>query len=240
MAWPKETGTREVVDDVQDRDDDDERHEVPVGDVDMRLLAPRERAQVEQEIGDPDDDQPQVGIPFGFGVFLRLRHAHEIAGDGEDTEQVVAEEHEPGLIWPARRAREVRWTTWKEVAIRALPPKPKMTPVVCAGRIRPKLDQAASKARSRPGELGGRPHTHEHAEDRPGERQSDADLDRIVIVAGEPAGAWRCAECPREEHEEEDEAVKKHHSAVDAEQVVSTCCRHRDAQYGQRDKNNCT
>ena len=29
----------------------------------------------------------------------------------------------------------------------ALPPKPKMTPVVCAGLIRPKLDHAMSKLR---------------------------------------------------------------------------------------------
>ena len=35
-----------------------------------------------------------------------------------------------GLNCPASRAREVRCTTWKEVAIRAFPPKPKMTPDV--------------------------------------------------------------------------------------------------------------
>ena len=38
--------------------------------------------------------------------------------------------------------------TWNDVAISAVPPKPKMTPVVCAGRSRPKLAQAASKVRS--------------------------------------------------------------------------------------------
>ena len=36
---------------------------------------------------------------------------------------------------------------WKEVAMRALPPKPKITPDVWTGRRRPKLDQAASKRR---------------------------------------------------------------------------------------------
>ena len=35
--------------------------------------------------------------------------------------------------------------TWKEVAISALPPKPKITPVVWTGRILPKLAQGASK-----------------------------------------------------------------------------------------------
>ena len=90
----------EIVDDVKDRDDQDERHEVPVGDVDVRLLAPRDRADVEHEVGDPHDDQPEVGVPFGFGVFLRLGDAHQVAGDGEHAEQVVAEQHEPRADLP--------------------------------------------------------------------------------------------------------------------------------------------
>ena len=53
-----------------------------------------------------------------------------------------------GLNWPGSRARLVRCMTWKEVAISALPPKPKMTPEVCNGRSLPKLDQAASNRRS--------------------------------------------------------------------------------------------
>ena len=44
-----------------------------------------------------------------------------------------------GLTASASRAREVRCTTQNEVAISALPPKPKMMPVVWTGRRRPKL-----------------------------------------------------------------------------------------------------
>src|SRR3546814_1103312 len=40
---------REVVDDVQEGDDQYERQIVPVGDVDVRLLAPRERAQIKDQ-----------------------------------------------------------------------------------------------------------------------------------------------------------------------------------------------
>jgi len=35
-----------------------------------------------------------------------------------------------GENWSASRARDVRWTTWKDVVSRAFPPKPKITPVV--------------------------------------------------------------------------------------------------------------
>ena len=85
---------REIVDDVQHRHDQDERQVVPVGDVDVRFLAPRQRAQVDDEVGHPDDDQPEVGVPLGLGVLLRLGDAHHVAGDGEQAEQVVAEQHE--------------------------------------------------------------------------------------------------------------------------------------------------
>jgi hypothetical protein len=55
----------------------------------------------------------------------------------------------------------------------------------CVGRSHP------SEGRPRriegeigPSELGGNPHAHEHAENGPAHRQHDADLDRVVIVAG--------------------------------------------------------
>ena len=61
----------------------------------MRLLAAGQRAQIDQEIGDPDDDEPEVGVPFRLGIFLRLGDAHQVAGDGEHAEQIVADQHEP-------------------------------------------------------------------------------------------------------------------------------------------------
>src|SRR3546814_12788672 len=70
--------------DLQEGDDQDERQIVPVGNVDVRLLAPRERAQIKDEIGHPDDDEPDIGIPFRLGIFLRLGDTHEIAGHRKD------------------------------------------------------------------------------------------------------------------------------------------------------------
>ena len=128
---------REVVDDVQHRHDDDEGEEVPVGDVDVRLLAPRQRAQVEHEVGHPDHHQPQVGVPFGLRVFLRLGDAHQVAGRRDDAEQVVADQHEPRaeLVGEPRAAGAL--DDVEAVAISPLPPKPKITPLVCSGRSRP-------------------------------------------------------------------------------------------------------
>ena len=54
------------------------------------------RAEEDQQIGDPDDGQPEVGVPFRLGIFLRLGDAEQIAGAGDDDEEVVAEHDEPG------------------------------------------------------------------------------------------------------------------------------------------------
>jgi hypothetical protein len=88
-------GNGKVVDDVQHRHDQDEGHVVPVRDVDMRFLAAGQRAKIDQEISDPDHDQPDIGIPFRLGIFLGLGNPHHVAGDGEQAEQVVAKEHKP-------------------------------------------------------------------------------------------------------------------------------------------------
>ena len=61
----------------------------------MRLLAPHQRREEHQEIDDPDDRQPEVGVPFGFGIFLAVGNSEEIAGAGDDDEEIVAEHHEP-------------------------------------------------------------------------------------------------------------------------------------------------
>ena len=59
-------------------------------------LAPHDGAEEDQEIGHPHDGQPQVGVPFRLGIFLRLGDAEQIAGAGDDDEEVVAEHDEPG------------------------------------------------------------------------------------------------------------------------------------------------
>ena len=70
---------RQVVDDVQHRDGDDEGQVEPVGDVDVRLLAPQQRAEEDDQIGDPDEGQPEVDIPFGLGILAALADAQDIA-----------------------------------------------------------------------------------------------------------------------------------------------------------------
>jgi hypothetical protein len=87
---------RHVVDDVQHGDGDDEGKVEPVGDVDVRFLAPQDGAEEDDEIGYPHDRQPKVHVPFRLGVFPRLGDAEEIAGRSEHDEDLVAPEHEPG------------------------------------------------------------------------------------------------------------------------------------------------
>ena len=64
------------------------------------------------EIGDPDDGQPEVDVPFGLGVFRDWVMPSEIAGGGQHDEELVAPEDEPGEVAAARAARrQVRCTT---------------------------------------------------------------------------------------------------------------------------------
>ena len=55
------------------------------------------------QIGDPDDRQPDIDIPFGLGIFAALGNAEQIARRGEHDEQLVAPEdefREPGKGQP--------------------------------------------------------------------------------------------------------------------------------------------
>ncbi len=91
---------------MQQRDGDDEGEVEPVGNVDVGLFPLHERAHEEDEVAHPDDGQPQVGVPFGFRVFLALRGTEDIAGRGEQDHDLVAPEHEPGeAIIPEPRTR---------------------------------------------------------------------------------------------------------------------------------------
>ena len=91
---------REVVHDVQHRHRDDHREEEPVRHVNVRLLAFHERADEDEQIGDPDDGQPQVDIPLGLRIFAALRDAEHVARRGHDQEKLVAPEYEPGQEAP--------------------------------------------------------------------------------------------------------------------------------------------
>jgi hypothetical protein len=62
----------------------------------MRLLAANDGAEEDQEISHPHDGQPEIGVPFRLGIFLRLSDAEQIAGAGNENEEIVAEHDEPG------------------------------------------------------------------------------------------------------------------------------------------------
>jgi hypothetical protein len=81
---------------VEHRDRQDEGEIKPVGDVNVRFGAPHDGAKIDEQVGDPDDGEPKVGIPFGLGIFLRLGDADEIAGSGDDDKEIVAKHDEPG------------------------------------------------------------------------------------------------------------------------------------------------
>ena len=100
----KRDGNGEVVDDVQHGNRHDEAQVEPVRHIDMWLLACQDRAEERDEIGNPDDRQPDIDIPFRLRIFASLRYAEQIAGGGHDDEEVVAPEHEPAEI-AAEQAR---------------------------------------------------------------------------------------------------------------------------------------
>ena len=70
---------RQIVDHVQHGNRHDEGQIEPVRHIDMWLLADKQRTEEDHEIGDPDDGQPQIDIPFGFGIFAPFGDAEQIA-----------------------------------------------------------------------------------------------------------------------------------------------------------------
>ena len=63
---------RRIVAEMKHRDGDDEGEVEPVRDEDVRFLALDQRHQEHQQIGDPDDRQPEIRIPFRLGIFLAI------------------------------------------------------------------------------------------------------------------------------------------------------------------------
>ncbi len=92
---------RQVVHDVQHGDGDDEGEVEPVGDVDVRFLAPEQREQEDQQVSHPDECQPDIDVPLRFRIFLRLGDTHDVTGCGQHDEELIAPEDEP--VQPAQR-----------------------------------------------------------------------------------------------------------------------------------------
>ncbi|MNV35626.1 hypothetical protein D3C71_1270770 [compost metagenome] len=64
----------------------------------MRLLAHEDRAEEGDEIGNPDDGQPDIDIPFRLRIFATLGNTEQVAGGGHDDEEIISPEHEPAEI----------------------------------------------------------------------------------------------------------------------------------------------
>src|SRR4051812_11517360 len=73
----------------------DEGQIEPVRNEDVRFLALHQRHQENEKIGHPDNRQPKVGVPFGFGVFLGLGYSEKIASAGYDYKEVIAKNDKP-------------------------------------------------------------------------------------------------------------------------------------------------
>jgi 23S rRNA (cytosine1962-C5)-methyltransferase len=86
---------RRIVAEMKHGDGDDEGKIEPVGDEDMRLFSLDDGHQEDQQVHHPNDRQPQIRVPFRFGIFLGLGYAEQIAGAGNQDEEVVADDNEP-------------------------------------------------------------------------------------------------------------------------------------------------
>ena len=140
------------------------------------------RAEKHQQIGDPDHREPQVGVPFRLGVFLRLRDAEQIAGAGDEDEEVVAEHDEPrrevadepraaGPLHHVERRRDQHVAAEREDDR--------------GGVQRPdaaERDPRQIEIQDGKGQLQRRPQAHREAGDAPEHRGDGRELDRAEIV----------------------------------------------------------
>ena len=174
---------RRVVAEVQHRDRENEGEVEPVGDVDVRLLAAPERAEEDQKIGDPDDGQPEIDVPFRLGVFLALGDAEQVAGAGEHDEHLIAEHDEPrrevageagaaGALHDVERGGEQHVAAEGEDHRRGVQ-RPQTAEVEPGRDVQPGI-----------GEFEGDVDAHRHARHAPEQRREGAEFDRSEIVVG--------------------------------------------------------
>jgi hypothetical protein len=211
---------RQVVAEVEHRDRHDEGKVEPVRHIDVRLLAPHQRAQEDEQVDDPDDRQPDVRVPFRLGVFASLGHAHQIASRGDDDEEVVAPEDEPGrdvagkpgaagALHDVEGRRDQRVAAHGEDHTRGVD-RAQAT----------EIDEGKIPVQDRKGELARDVEAGEHARNGPEERRDDAVLHDLVIVAlavVSPRTTFERTEVPRanchdraDESQREDPGVNRH------------------------------
>ena len=171
-----------VVAEMQDGDGENEGEIEPVGDIDVRLGAPHDGAEIDQQINDPHDGEPQIGIPFRFGIFLRLRDAEQIAGAGDDDEEVVAEDDEPRRdvahhARPAGALHDIHRRRDQDVAAEREDDRRGVQRPQAAER-----DEGEVEIERRKGELERDPQADRESGDAPEHRRDGGELDRPHIV----------------------------------------------------------
>ena len=172
---------RGVVAEMQHGDRQDEGEIEPVGHEDVGLLAAEDGAEEHQQIGDPDDRQPDVGVPFGLGVFLALGDAEQVARPGDQDEEVVAEDDEPrrevaGEAGPAGALHDVERRREQHVAAEGEDHRRGMQRPQAA-EVEPRRDVQIGEC-----ELGGDVDADGHAGEAPEQRQDGRDLDRAEVI----------------------------------------------------------
>lgn len=135
---------------------------------------------------DPDDGQPEIGIPFGLGIFPGLGNPHEIAGAGNDDEQVVAPEneprpHTPGNARAAGALHDIEAGGEQHIAAEGEDDGGGMERPHTA-EIRPAMVGKIEKAR--PGQLQRDDQADKESGDTPEDRGDDAIFDQRVLIAG--------------------------------------------------------
>src|SRR5262249_49349215 len=167
---------------MQHRDGDDEGEVEPVGDEDVRLLALDQRAKEHQQVDYPDDGEPQIRIPFGLGIFLRLRYSEQVARAGNEDEEVVPQHHEPrrefaGNASAARLLNYVEGGRDQHIAAERKDHG--------GGMQRPdaaEIEPGQIEVEGGPRELERRPETNQETCDAPEYREPSRELDRSEIV----------------------------------------------------------
>src|SRR5690606_38457083 len=175
-------GHRQVVDDVQHGDGDDEGKIEPVRDVDVGFLALQDRAEEDEEIGYPDDGQPNVDVPFGFRIFTALGDAEQVACGRHNDEKLVAPEDEPGEIaakeaGAAGALDHVEGGGDKRVAAEGEDDRR------CVQRTDPAEGEPGLKGKLRERKLDGNDDTDEQAHDRPEDGGDRTIADGTIQIA---------------------------------------------------------
>ena len=145
-------------------------------------------AQEHDQIDDPDQRQPQVGVPFRLSVFLALCDAEYVAGAGNGDEQLIApndEPRRPSSSQPraAGTLHDIEGCPDQDVA-----PEGEDH---CGGVQRPQLAEAGPRqveVQLRKGELPGNDIADHETGDAPEDGGNCGKLDRAVHEPGENFG----------------------------------------------------